>query len=196
MVPAPINVLPSQAFLGDDGQWSTFTVSVGTPPQKFRVLPSTKGSETWVILPDGCISTDPSDCYTQRGGENFNGSPSKGFLTNQSSTWDQIGLYTINTEKRLDDTASGLFGTDVVGLNGGNGSANGVSLDKQTVGGIATKDFFLGILGLSTAPSSFSSAATPAQTLLQNLFDNNLIPSMSYAYTAGASYGTSRHYSC
>lgn len=193
VVPAPVNILPSQSFMGDDGKWSTFTVSVGTPPQNFRVLPSTQVSETWVILPDGCIASDPSDCQTQRGGENFNGQSPKGFLSNQSSTWQQLGLYTINTESVLNITGvNGLFGNDTVGLNGGNGSTvgAGLSLAKQTVGGIAAKDYFLGLLGLSIAPSSFSSAANPAQTFLTNLFKERLIPSLSYGYTAGASYGT------
>jgi hypothetical protein len=193
VVPAPINVTPAQKFMGDDGQWSTFTVSVGTPPQNFHIVPSTQVSETWVIIPDGCIIGDPSDCETQRGATTFNGQAPQGFLTNQSSTWDEIGLYQITTESALGVSANGLFGYDTVGLNGGNASStgNGISLAKQTVGGIATKDYFLGYLGLSLAPSSFSSASNPAQTLLENLYSESLIPSASYGYTAGASYGTS-----
>jgi aspartyl protease len=194
VVPAPINVLPAQSFMGDDGKWSTFTVAVGTPPQNFRILPSTQVSETWVILPDGCISSDPADCQTQRGGQPFNGQAPVGFLTNQSSTWEEIGLYSIQTEAALNGSINGVFGSDTVGLNGGNSSSasGGVSLAKQTVGGIAAKDVFLGVLGLSIAPSSFSSAANPIQTFLYNLYHDNLIPSLSFGYTAGASYGDSK----
>jgi hypothetical protein len=189
VVPAPINIVPAQSFMGDDGKWSTFTVSVGTPPQNFHILPSTQVSETWVILPDGCLSSDPADCQTQRGGQPFNGQAPVGFLTNQSSTWEEIGLYSINTEAALNGSINGVFGYDTVGMNGGNGSSGGVSLGRQTVGGIAAKDVFLGVLGLSVAPSSFSSASNPLQTLLYNLYLDNLIPSLSFGYTAGASYG-------
>jgi hypothetical protein len=198
VVPPPHHVLPSQQFMGVDGQWSTFTISVGTPPQNFRILPSTQVSETWVVLPDGCISSDPSDCETQRGATTFNGQAPQGFLSNQSTTWSEIGLYQITTEETLGINANGLFGYDTVGLNGGNGSStgSGISLAKQTVGGIATKDYFLGLLGLSIAPSSFSSASNPAQTFLENLYNDDLIPSPSYGYTAGASYGESEFALC
>jgi hypothetical protein len=194
VIPVPINVLPAQKFLGYDGSWSTFQVSVGTPPQTFNVLPSTLVSETWVILPDGCISSDPSDCQTERGGVGFNGRPAAGFLTNESSTWESIGLYNLEAEQNLGFSSddSGVFGNDTVSLNGGNGSSGGVSISSTTVGGIATKDFFLGVLGLSIAPSSFTSSAAPAKTLLERLLELNLIPSLSYSYTAGAQYVASR----
>jgi hypothetical protein len=189
-IPVPINVLPAQKYLGYDGSWSTFPVSVGTPPQTFNVVPSTLVSETWVILPDGCISSDPSNCQTLRGGLGFNGQPAAGFLTNQSSTWSLIGLYNIGTEVDLGFAGndSALFGDDTVSLNGGNGSSGGVTLSSSTIGGIASKDYFLGVLGLSIAPSSFSSSATPAKTLLERLSELSLIPSLSFSYTAGASY--------
>jgi hypothetical protein len=191
-VPVPIALLPAQYFGGADGNWSTYIVNVGTPPQKFKLLPGTQVSETWVVLPDGCEASDPSDCETRRGASPFNGQPATGFLTNASSSWQEAGLYEIKLEENLGiDGVNGLFGDDVVGVNNGNGSAGGVSLAGQPVAGIAAKSFFLGFLGLGITRPSFSSAANAQNTFLTSLWMDNLIPSLSYGYTAGASYGDS-----
>jgi hypothetical protein len=192
-VPAPIRVKPSQAFDSAGGQWSTFTIGVGTPPQNYRVLPATKVSEVWVTSNLGCIASDPTNCYQLRGGENFNGNPPAGFQANASSTWNSIGLYGLETESYLNLTGGGEFGTDVLSINGGNGSStgDGVSLGGTIVGAVASKDFLLGYLGLSLQPSDFTSAANAKLPTLQKMFQNKLIPSVSFGYTAGAYYGDS-----
>jgi hypothetical protein len=70
--PEPYVVPPSDKFDGADGSWSTFTISVGTPGQDFRVLPSTKGGVTYVIAEEGCLDgLDPVDCPQLRGIEVF-----------------------------------------------------------------------------------------------------------------------------
>ncbi|TID19109.1 acid protease [Venturia nashicola] len=187
-VPAPLVVRSSQSFEGGDGDWSTFNLAVGTPPQSFHVLPSTKGSETWVPVPEGCTTTDPPNCPSIRGVQPFNGNSPSGFLINQSTTWEEQGLYAIQLDTALNYKANGHYGKDVLALNGGNGSSGGVSLPKQMVAGIAAKDYLLGILGLGIQPTSFSSSSTPVKTFMDQLKDNRLIPSLSYGYTAGASY--------
>jgi hypothetical protein len=187
-VPAPLSVQPSQKFDGSDGSWSTFVVSVGTPPQNFRVLPSTQITETWIISPDGCTSSDPSDCQSLRGEDVFNGQPPQGFLTASSSTWKQAGLYNLVAEDNFDNyTGNGLYGYDVLGINGGN-SSGGLSLPNQLVASIATKSFFNGMFGLGAQPVSLSSAASSISGFMVNLFNNRQIPSLSYGYTAGAIY--------
>jgi len=80
--PAPISFSPSQAFEGNDGPWSTFVIRVGTPAQIFRVLISTTSEETWIPVPEGCLSTDPSNCGALRGVEQFQNLPSSGFQVN------------------------------------------------------------------------------------------------------------------
>lgn len=58
-LPAPIVIPASQDFDGNDGPWSSFVLRVGTPAQTVKVMISTAGSQTWVVLPDGCTSLDP-----------------------------------------------------------------------------------------------------------------------------------------
>ena len=62
---------PSQVWDGNDGAWSSFVIRVGTPPQSFRVLPSTNGAETWVPIPDMC-NRGISWCGNARGVMPFN----------------------------------------------------------------------------------------------------------------------------
>lgn len=194
-VPAPLQVRPAQSFDGFDGRWSTFVLGAGTPPQNFRVLPATQVSESWVVSSAGCIAgTDPTDCFTRRGGEAFNGNPPQGFMGNASSTWNQIGLYGVNQESNLGISGTAEFGTDVVSLNGGN-SSGGVSLPSQIVGSVPDKAYFLGAVGLSARPSQFSSGANSKKSLIENLYDAKLIPSVSFGYTAGAYYGDSKYLS-
>ncbi|KAF2814039.1 acid protease [Mytilinidion resinicola] len=185
-VPAPLVFSPSQSWDGNDGSWSTFTIRVGTPEQNFRVLPSTSGQEIWVPVPEGCISTDPSDCGDLRGVYPYDGKASSGFLANQSSTWKSIGLYDLILEHQLGYAGAGMYGFDTVGLMIQN--SGGPSLSGQVVAGIATKDFYLGIFGLGPKPSNFSNFDYPQPSYMRSLKDQNKIPSLSYGYTAGASY--------
>jgi hypothetical protein len=98
-------------------------------------------------------------------------------------------LYGISLEEELGIFANAQYGTDVIGLNGGNGSStNGVSLGDQIVGGIAAKDYLLGQFGLGIQPTSFSSSAGSRPSFMSNLRTAKLIPSLSYGFTAGASY--------
>jgi hypothetical protein len=182
-IPAPFVFSPSQEWDGNDGSWSTFIIRVGTPPQTFRVLPSTAGQETWIPVPEGCLSTDPTNCGDLRGVYPFQGTQS-GFQANASSTWKTIGLYDLILEETLNYTGNGLYGFDTVGTM----VDGGVVLDKQVVAGIATKDFFLGVLGLGPKPSNFSNFEHPQASFMQSLQDQKKIPSRSFGYTAGAPY--------
>ena len=184
--PPPFVFAPSQAWDGNDGSWSTFILRVGTPEQNFRVLPSTMSNEILIPVPDGCISSDPSDCGSRRGVYPFDGEQSTGFQYTKSSSWELIGLYDLALETELNYTGNGMFGYDNVGLQIQN--SGGLNLTKQVVSGIATKDFYLGIFGLSPKPSNFSDFDYPQPSFMRTLKDQNKIPSLSYAYTAGASY--------
>ncbi|KAF2265545.1 acid protease [Lojkania enalia] len=186
--PDPFVFAPSQSWDGNDGKWSSFIIRVGSPPQTFRVLPSTTMNEIWVPDPEGCQApNDPPDCGQQRGVFDFQGQASSGFQNTMSSTFDLIGLYDLVPENKLPNySGNGIYGFDTVGLQVQN--SGGLELDNQIVTGIATKDFYLGILGLGPKPLNFSGFDHPQPSFMTNLRDHNMIPSVSYGYTAGQVY--------
>jgi len=162
---------------GNDGPWSSFTIQVGTPAQDVRALISTAGTETWVVLPQGCTSDDPSNCADLRGQE---------FNINASSTWTSNNFYDLELESNLGYTGNGEFGFDTVGLSWQ--GSGGPVLDHQVVAGIATTDFWLGTFGLTPRPTNFSDFNNPQPSFIQTLKIKSMIPSLSWAYTAGAPY--------
>ena len=159
-----------------------FQIEVGVPPQPVQVLPSTEVSQTLVITPDGCniAGGDPSNCTEARGGA---------YDSSESSNWTSKNTYTLNIEVNLGLTTNsdnGAFGYDELAIptiNGGN-----VTLNQQLISGVATKDFFLGSLGLLSSPISFDDPPDTRPSFIMSLMNANLIPSLTYAYTAGASY--------
>jgi hypothetical protein len=184
----PYTVPPSQKFDGNDGSWSTFKINVGTPGQDFRVLPSTKSGVTQVIVPDGCrTGIDPTNCAQLRGIDVFNSAQNIGFQVNASSSWSAIGQYDVTLEQSRNYTAAGLFGFDRVAL-GQAADSRSLSLDRQVVAGVAEPDYYIGLLPLGQADSSFSSLAKSIDSYLYQLRNASKIPSLSYAYTAGAKY--------
>ena len=170
---------------GNDGPWSTFSIHVGTPPQPVRVLVSTNDGETWVISANktegGCLETDPPGCAQARGGL---------FSTNSSTTWQDNGLYGLGIEQNLDDYLSiyeaGDFGFDAMGL--GLAGSSGVRFDSQTIAALATKDFYLGHLGLTNHRTNFTTFDNGEVSFLVSMKASGNIPSLSYAYSAGAQY--------
>lgn len=127
---------------GNDGPWSSFNLRVGTEAQDVRVLVSTASPETLVVLKQyGCtaeVMQDlPADCAVSRGNM---------FEPNESSTWEQLGLFGINDgevglEANLEYEQSASFGLDTLGVGLIDG-AQGVTLANQTIAGIATASPF------------------------------------------------------
>ena len=195
-VPAPFSVSPSWSWDGDDGSWSTFSISVGTPSQSFRVLPSTTGSETWVPIVDGCggFLSSVVDCGTLRGANNFNGVPSRGFETNASSTWHLLGLYQLATEQNLWGKTgnSALYGLDTVSL-GEYPSGSSPDLSDQIIGATAVSNVWLGSMGLGISTASVVVDSENIPGMLSTLKNRTIIPSLSFGYTAGASYCKQNH---
>ena len=179
-VPAPIVIAPSRQFDGNDGPWSSFNIEIGTPPQTVRVLPSTKSTQTFAINPQGCTSSDASNCSDSRGGF-FNPNTSSSWTVNQDISG---GLYPLELETDLNVTGTGLYGYDTVAFPGGSGP----SLTQQVVASVATKSFFLGLFGLSPYSSPLPSTTAQLPTYLSTLNQSSLIPSMSWSYTAGNQY--------
>lgn len=168
--------------IGADGQWSSFTLRTGTPGQKSHVLPSTAGTATWVIYDVGCTPGPyvvPS-CALDRGGI---------FHSNASKTWISQGSYSYNIELNLGPKfdLGGPYGLDTVSLAEGN-ATGGPSLDGQTVAEVGSNVYYTGMFGLNNQPNNLSTFDNPHPSYLTSLKTKNLIPSLSWAYTAGASY--------
>ncbi|KAL8964949.1 MAG: hypothetical protein Q9183_004120 [Haloplaca sp. 2 TL-2023] len=175
--PSPISWAPSQWWDGVDGEWSSFDLRVGTPETLVRVLPSTAGSATWTIATEGCEG-QPANCTTDRGGL---------FNYNESTSWDELGPATLALELNLGFNQSGLAGLDTVSL-GLNNASGGPTLDSQITYGIATKAWYNGIFGLHPQPVYINDFDNSYPSFLSTLREQNLIPSLSWAYTAGAKY--------
>ena len=167
---------------GNDGPWSTFDIHVGTPPQPLRVLVSLNAGEIWVISANktegGCLATDPPGCGQARGGL---------FTTNLSTTWQNKGDYDLDIEQNLNGNLyNGDYGLDAVGL--GLADSGGIRLDSQTIAALSTKDPYLGYLGVNNHGTNFTSLANGEVGFLESRKSTGNIPSLSYAYSAGAQY--------
>ncbi|KAB8304447.1 hypothetical protein EYC80_003842 [Monilinia laxa] len=176
-------------FEGADGHWSTFNIRVGTPATSVRVIVSTNSPATLVVLPGGCttnaIDPVPVECSSSRGGT---------FNNTLSRTWIDQGIFGINgvsngVEANLGYNFDADYGLDTLGLGYADG-ANGPTLKNQTLATYAlASPLYTGVFGLSTQPviyQTFGNISVPS--FLQSLRNQNLIPSLSWSYTAGAKY--------
>jgi hypothetical protein len=123
---------------GNDGPWSSFNLRAGTPEQSLRVLVSTAASESLVVLSDyGCSDSvfpnAPSDCAFSRGTL---------FNANQSSTWDELGLFGINQDGVGLEANLGYYQRADFALDSLSIGLTGPTVKNQTVAGIATPDPF------------------------------------------------------
>jgi hypothetical protein len=145
-----------------------------------------------VIRPEGCDQANPglAGCDNSRG---------LLFDPKKSTSWttehlDNGGLFELNTyyEGFLNLTGNAYYGFESLTL--GVPGSDLPSLDHQVVAGIATNHYWLGSLGLSPIPFNFSSlndstsVRDPQPSFLSDLKNYSMIPSLSWAYTAGASY--------
>lgn len=145
-----------------------------------RVLASTQVPEIWLVDSLGCNTQDPSNCTEVRGGE---------FLWADSTTSERHDVQNLEAESNLGMTENsdvGRYGLDIVRIGRpGNGDISPSQL--QVIATVATKDFFLGNIGLSARVASAAKLGKQPG-LLTSLNDGKYIPSLSYGYTAGAAY--------
>ena len=89
-------------------------------------------------------------------------------------------------ESKLGYADDALYGADNVGLMIQN--SGGPTLGDQLVGAVRKMPFFVGLFGLSPEASNFTNFDHPHRSYLTTLRDERQIPSLSYAYNAGAYY--------
>ncbi|KAL1637501.1 hypothetical protein SLS56_000639 [Neofusicoccum ribis] len=182
---SPYIASPTYEWDGNDGNWSSFRISVGNPGQDFRVLVSTRGNVPWVPTSEGCNAGD-NNCGPRRGVQNFDGDLSTGFQPGRSNTWKMLDIYSLDLEKNLDvNDTGGIYGFDTVRL-GFSHDPNTLEVNGSQLVAVSSNSSYMGILGLSDALSDVSNTDKPVNSFIQDLNDSNQIPSLSYGYTAGA----------
>ncbi|KAI9668763.1 MAG: hypothetical protein M1831_000832 [Alyxoria varia] len=181
--PSPKEFSPSLQWDGNDGQWSTFSLQVGRPAQNVRVLPSTGIPETWVI--DGATAC-PEGIPLPTGQEHCDDARGRLFHKNESITWIKDSSYELVAETNLGLDSTGIYGWDDITL-GWQGSG-GPSENHQVIAAVADPKYWLGVFGLDPRPSNFSDFNSGQPSFLDSLKKHNKIPSLSWAYTAGAYY--------
>lgn len=168
---------------GADGNWSSFYLRVGTPGQAIRVLPSTAGLAIWAVSPQGCLPGEygaiPGLTCAQSRGDLFD--------TSKSSSWEGVGNYTMGLERNLGYNDTAAFGLETVAL-GLTNSTDRSPLKSQVVAAFDTDDYYMGLFGLGQQPTHFSNFTTSYSTTLTTLKSQQLIPSLTWGYTAGAYY--------
>ncbi|KAK3986840.1 aspartic peptidase domain-containing protein [Cladorrhinum sp. PSN332] len=184
--PKPLVIPASQHWEGNDGPWSTFDLRVGKPEQFVRVTVSTASAHSIVPLSEYACEPEsfpapPRDCAVSRGNL---------FDLNESTTWQDVGVYGINDNgvglgAHLGYSQTAQWGLDDLGIG-----LSGPKIESQSIAGIATPEpFYLGIFGLNNQPVNFSSLGNQSTpSFLTSLRDRNKIPSLSWSYTAGAKY--------
>ena len=142
-----------------------------------RVFISPATDDILVVSTLGCIDASDSTCTSDRGGT---------FNANQSTSWQQHGYYELNVESSLGIAAQGVFGNDTVTLaiQGGGGP----TLQNQIVSAYTDNDLYLGMFGVNPSSTNFTSTDQNRPSYLSSLKTSNMIPSLSFGYTAGNQY--------
>ena len=147
------------------------------------MLPSTAGYETWVVSPQGCQPDGPGTSFSS----SCNQSRGCLFDQTQSKSWQALGDYTLELERNLCCDDTGSYGLDTIAL-GFDNSTGGPKLDSKVISAFATEDFYIGLFGLGHQGTNVSNFTEPCPSFLTAMHNESLIPSLSWAYTAGASY--------
>jgi hypothetical protein len=198
-LPAAFPVQPSGHFEGNDGNWSTFLVNVGTPQFTYRALVSTSSLYTWLTNVEGCQGAAgiPANCASSRGAPP--GSPGWHRATT-SSTYQELGTFNFSLSSSLD--VNGAFGTqspdggsfnggsylgvDAVSLNADISQGAQINATSSLVYGVTEPSFYLGGIGIGHGVSDQSTGSY--HSLLDLLANSSQIPSLAWGYTAGSYY--------
>ena len=82
---------------------------------------------------------------------------------------------------------NGLWGNDTLGL--AVQGSGGPTLENQVIAGIVTDNFYLGMFGVNPKPANYTGLSGDQQdSYMTSLKKQNIIPSTSFGYTAGAQY--------
>lgn len=178
-----ISFNPSFYWEGNDGNWSTFALRIGTPPQLIHVLPSTSGSSIWAVDPLGC-EEGFTDCPERRG--NLFTRPDSSTFENKTTPEGQFFGLSFDPENSLGYNGTAVVGSDIVAL-GNEGNVTGL-FNSQLVAVYADKFPWVGLMGLELQDETVVDSNDRNPSLLGRLNSTGTIPSAYWAYTAGAAW--------
>lgn len=174
-----IPLQPTDQWQGNDGNWSTFAIHVGTPQQQYRLSPSTSSSQTWIPDPPQACNLGESACALRRGIHSNNVS------LEQSTSWVDQGMYELfDSYGILGDMGNGTLGTDNITVH--QGMPTEAQVPQQLLFAYVNSPVWMGLLGLGDDPGALPHVNVSAAGLLSNLRTSGQIGSRSYGYTAGA----------
>ena len=139
----------------------------------------------------GCTCTGGDyDAATNKWKSNGASNPvtATGFQADQSKTWANLGNHSISNGDQLGVSYYAGYGMDKVRLGPNSlNSTNSLTTNQTTIiARLETEPFYLGTLGLK--PSMFSRFGNSTSSVMELLKSQNLLPSLSFGYTAGAIY--------
>ncbi|RDW66360.1 hypothetical protein BP6252_09995 [Coleophoma cylindrospora] len=162
--PAPISFSSNGILRGNDGNWSIFDVSVGTPPQHFEVLASINKASVSLPFSASCSINNSTPCTN--------------FQTSNSSTWTASNS-TVGFDI-LYNGAQSLGNHSIVSLSE---SVYNPNTGFLGIGTVASKGY--------VGRWQYTGSDTENSSFIQSLKTQKLIPSVAFGYTAGAWYRNS-----
>ncbi|KAF2873741.1 aspartic peptidase domain-containing protein [Massariosphaeria phaeospora] len=180
-LPAPVVFSPG-GWYSNDGNWSSFNISIGAREQHFSVFPDMFTSELRVPSKDGCsLDDDPSDCGVLRGAWDSN----MGFDRTTSPGYYEIGYLATEFAAEMGGQEVAMYGAESVTFYVDTEFV--IITNQHLVSEISDKTPFVGLLGLTPEGILIKDGGYWPSTM-ETLRAMNETPSLSYGYTAGASY--------
>jgi len=179
---------------GDDGQFATFKLNVGTPSQEVHLLPDPFRSALVIVGKDGCLEDSLIDNCGSKRGNVFDLDHSQSWHDVDGRAWDptetiivpprQDGLNGTRRQNPMfqhpvTPGSSSKFGVDKIA---GTSAGKDWSITEQGIMSISNMYPFVGRLGLS---SQLNGGAKNPVSLFDNLRAIHKMKSVSWSYTAG-----------
>jgi hypothetical protein len=204
-IPLAVPIKVSGEYSGNDGNWSTFQINVGSPAQSFNALVSLSSVSTWLAIPLGCDKSPgdtsfPANCAQLRGASSGLGWNSS--LSTTKSDQEDLNLtvspfldiewfrpspdynYTSDTS---DLSTGSEFLTDQIAFSTDTSPSVSITATNAPIFGVTDLTFWVDTIGVG-----FGSIQVPnsvnVSSLLQSMAAASQIPSISVGYTAGAYY--------
>ncbi|KAK7532016.1 aspartic peptidase domain-containing protein [Phyllosticta citribraziliensis] len=177
-IPA-IPIKETQLFDGPDKSWSTFWLNIGNSTTDIRVLPST--SLSWIVAINsvGC-ENGSEDCQDSRGQ-----------FYNPETAAAPLGNVGMGSSTLQEPSINASLVSDYVSFPE---SLKNIHAVSQAIANIGQIEYWVGLFPLNPRTNSVSAISNKYPSLLQTLKNQSQIPSLSWGYTAGANYKSSKVY--